>query len=56
LDAYVSQFTYVKVDWSEIKLSFIPVHFSTCGLKWIHMHPKKALVGWEWVGPIFYGV
>ena len=25
----------------------IPIHFNTCGLKWIHMHPNEALIGWQ---------
>jgi hypothetical protein len=41
---YSSQSTCVEVDWSGIKLSFIPFHSNTCGLKWIHMHPNKARV------------
>jgi hypothetical protein len=41
---YSSQSTCVKVDWSEIKLSFIPFHSNTYGLKWIYMHPNKTLV------------
>jgi hypothetical protein len=32
---YSSQSTYVGVDWSGIKLNFIP-------LEWIHMHPNKV--------------
>ena len=42
---YSSQSTCVKVDWSEIKLCSIPFHSNICGLKWIHMHPNKALDG-----------
>jgi len=26
--------TWVEVNWSEIKLSFIPIHSNTYGLKW----------------------
>jgi hypothetical protein len=40
---YSSQSTCVGVNWSGIKLNSIPVHSTTCGLKWIHMHPNKAL-------------
>ena len=43
---YSSQFTCVEVDWSRIELSSIPFHSNTCGLKWIYMHPNKALRGW----------
>ena len=43
---YSSQPTYVEVDWSGIKLSFIQIHFNTCGLKWIHMY-KKSLSKWQ---------
>ena len=38
---YLSQSTCVEVDWSGIKLNFIPFHSNTCGLKWTHMHPNK---------------
>ena len=40
---YSSQFTCVEVDWSGIELNSIPFHSNTCGLRWIHMHPNKAL-------------
>jgi len=39
---YSSQSICIEVDWSEIKLSFIPFYSKTCGLEWIHMHPNKA--------------
>jgi len=39
---YSSQSTCVEVDWSGIKLNFIPFHFNICRLRWIHMHPNKV--------------
>jgi hypothetical protein len=42
---YSSQSTYVDVDWSGIKPSSILFHFNTHGLRWIHVHPNKALSG-----------
>ena len=41
---YSSQSTCVEVDWSEIELNFVSFHSDTCGLRWIHMHPNKALI------------
>ena len=41
---YSSQSICVEVDWSGIELNSIPFHSNTCGLRWIHMHPNKALV------------
>jgi len=41
---YPYQSTCIEV---EIKLSSIPTHSNTCGLKSIHMHPNKVLIGAE---------
>jgi len=39
---YLSQSAWVEVDWSGVKLNFIPFHSNTYGL---NMHPNKALSG-----------
>jgi len=52
---YLSQSTCVEVDLSEIKLSSIPFYFNTCGLRWIHMHPNKALIGTQSIVAFFLG-
>ena len=39
---YLSQSTCVEVDWSGIKLSSIPFHSNTYGLKLIHMHQTMS--------------
>ena len=49
LDAYVFISIHMCwLDWSEIKLNFIPIHSNTSRLKWIHTHLNKAL-GLLWV-------
>jgi hypothetical protein len=40
---YSSQSPCVEVDWSGINLNSIPFHSNTRGLRWIHIHPNKAL-------------
>jgi hypothetical protein len=44
---YLSESTCVGVVWSGIKLNSIPMHSTTCGLKWIHMHPNKAIAEYK---------
>jgi hypothetical protein len=44
---YSSESTCVGVVWSGIKLNSIPMHSTTCRLKWIHMHPNKAIVEYK---------
>jgi hypothetical protein len=41
---YSSQFIRVEVDWSVIKLNFIPFHSNTCGLGLIRMHQTSPKV------------
>jgi hypothetical protein len=36
------------MDWSEIELSSILFHSSTCRLRWIHLHPNKPI--WFFLG------
>jgi hypothetical protein len=44
---YSSKSTCVGVVWSGIKLNSIQMHSTTCGLKWIHMHPNKAIAEYK---------
>jgi hypothetical protein len=44
---YSSQSTRVEVDYSGIKLNFISFHSNTRGLRWIYLHPNKALTFFE---------
>ena len=41
---YSFQSTCVEMDWGGIKLNSIPFHSNTCGLRWIHMYPKRPWV------------
>ena len=44
---YLSQFTCVEVDLSEIKLNYIQFHFNPRGLRLIHMYSNEPVLGKE---------